>query len=39
MMLGIDCSVGIVQVRISTAKKVEDAGYIEKIGKLTNLNP
>lgn len=29
-MLGMDCSVGISQVRISTAKKVEDAGYIAK---------
>ena len=29
-VLGMDCSVGISQVRISTAKKVEDAGYIEK---------
>ena len=28
--LGANCSVGIAQVRISTAKKIEDAGYIEK---------
>jgi hypothetical protein len=31
-MLGMDCSVGIAQVRISTAKKVEDAGYIDVTG-------
>ena len=28
--LGANCSVGIAQVRISTAKRIEDAGYIEK---------
>jgi RHS repeat-associated protein len=38
MMLGMDCSVGIAQVRISTAKKIEDAGYVEKTGKLTRYS-
>ena len=29
-VLNMNCSVGLAQVRISTAKKVEDAGYISK---------
>ena len=29
-ILGLDCSVGIAQVRISTAEKVENNGYISK---------
>jgi hypothetical protein len=33
MMLGMDASVGVSQVRISTAKNLEDMGYIESTGE------
>ena len=34
-ILGLDCSLGVCQVKISTAKMLEDKGYIEKTNAST----